>query len=79
MFVPCKTHPFRNKYHTTACDKSKVIFNVEIVEGKDRPIVMVNKEFGEKGDTDGLMVSIEEPLWGTDKVVIMDSVLCVLD
>ena len=42
--------------HTIACDKSKVIYNFDIVEGKYRPIVMGNKEFGEKGVTAGLMV-----------------------
>ena len=45
MFVPRKSHPFGNEYHTIACAKYKDIYNVDIVEGKDRPIVMGKKEF----------------------------------
>ena len=45
MFVPHKPRPFGNEYHTTACAKYKVIYNVEILEGKDRPIVMGENEF----------------------------------
>ena len=60
------------------CAKSKVIYNVEIVEGKNRPRVMGKKEFGEKGVTTGLMVMITKPLWGIGEVVVMDSGFCVL-
>ena len=35
MFVPRKPHPFVNKYHKIACAKSKVIYNVDMVEGED--------------------------------------------
>ena len=45
MLVPWNPHTFENEYHTIACDKYKVIYNVEIAEGKDRPIVMGKKEF----------------------------------
>ena len=38
------------------------------MEGKDPPIVMGKKEFGEKGVTDGLMVRVTK-----------DSGLCVLE
>ena len=34
IFPPRKPHPFENKYHTIVCAKSKVIYNVDIVEGK---------------------------------------------
>ena len=60
MFVPRKPHPFRNKYHTTVCAKSKVIHNVDIVEGKDRPRVMGKNEFEQKGETAGLMVGMKK-------------------
>ena len=49
MFIPCKPLPLGKEYHKIACAKSKVIYNVEIVEGKDQPIVMGDKEFEEKG------------------------------
>ena len=43
MFDPHKPHPLGKKYHTIACAESKVIYNVEIVEGKDQPKVMGKK------------------------------------
>ena len=58
-------------YHTIACAKSKAIYYVDIVEGKDQPRVMGKKEFDEKGATDSLMVRITKPLWGTGKMVVM--------
>ena len=56
IFVSCKPHPFENDYHTIVWAKSKVIYNIEIVEGKYRPRVMVEKEFEEKVAAAGLMV-----------------------
>ena len=79
MFVPSKPHPFGNEYHTIPCDKYKVIYSYEIVEGKDQIIVMGKKEFEEKGETAVLMARITNPLWVTGKVVFMDSGLCVLE
>ena len=35
IFVPRKPHPFGNEYHTILCAESKVIYNFDIVEGKD--------------------------------------------
>ena len=78
MFPPRKPHLFGNDYHKIECDKSKVIYNVEIVEGKDRPRVMGKKEFEEKGATAGLMVMMTNPLWVTGEFLIMESGLCVL-
>ena len=49
IFFPRKHHPFENKYHTIVCDKSKVVYNVEIVEVKYRPRVMDKKDFEQKG------------------------------
>ena len=79
MFVPHKPHPFGNDYHTIACAKYKAIYNVETVEGKDRPRAMGKKESEEKGVMAGLMVCITKPLWGTGKVVVLDSDFCVLE
>ena len=79
MFIPHNPHPFGNEYHTIACAKSKVIYNVEIVEGKDRPRVMGKKEFEEKGATAGLTVRMKNPLWETGKVVVMDRRSCVME
>ena len=49
MFVPHKTQNFGNEYHTIACAKSKVIYNIDIMEGKDRTKGMGKKDFEEKG------------------------------
>ena len=51
VFVPCKPRPFGNNYHTIVFAKSKVVYNVDIVEGEDRPILMGKKEFEERGET----------------------------
>ena len=40
MFVQRKPHPFRNKYYTIGCEETKVIFFLEIVEGKSHPSEM---------------------------------------
>ena len=79
MFFPCKTHPFGNYYHLFACARFKVIYNVEIVEGKDRPRVMGKMEFEENVATAGLLVSTTNPLWWTGKVVVIYSDFCVLE
>ena len=59
--------------------KYKVIYNVDIVEGKDLPRVMGKKEFEEKGATSGLMDRKTKLLWRIGKVVVMDIGLCVLE
>ena len=79
MFVPRKTHPFGNKYNTIAFAKSKVIYNIEIVEGKDQIIVMGEKDFEKKGETAGLMVRMTKPLWGIGKVLVTECGFYVLE
>ena len=37
IFVPHKAHPFGNEYHKIACAKSKVVYNVETMEGRIEP------------------------------------------
>ena len=37
IFVPRKPHPFGNEYHTICCCKSGILWQMELVEGKDRP------------------------------------------
>ena len=65
IFVSLKPHPFGNENNKISCDRYRVIYNVEIAEGKDRPIVMGKKDFEEKGATDGLTARIKNPVWGT--------------
>jgi hypothetical protein len=37
MYVPRKPHPMGNEYHTICCGTSGIMFNLELVEGKDKP------------------------------------------
>ena len=68
-----------NKYHTIACAKSKDIYNFDIMEGKDLPRGVGKKDFKEKGLAAGLVLRMKNPLWGTGKVVVVDSVFCVME
>ncbi len=75
--VPRKPHPFGNEYHTICDGELKIctpiMFQVEVVEGKDRPPQLGRKEFEERGKTVGLMLQMSKNLWNTGKVVTMDS------
>ena len=37
VFVPRKPHPFGNEYHTICCGLSRILFRLELREGKDGP------------------------------------------
>mmetsp|Transcript_29007 Transcript_29007/g.44579 ORF Transcript_29007/g.44579 Transcript_29007/m.44579 type:complete len:123 (+) Transcript_29007:326-694(+) len=78
MFVPRKPWPFGNEWHTIACGHSNVLFQVELVKGKDFPKEQPMPEFNELGKTVGLLLCLTKPLWGTGKIVILDSGFCVL-
>ena len=78
MFVPRKPWPFGNEYHSICCAKTGIMFQVELVEGKDRPTGLPPKQFNEQGKTVGLLLRLTKPIWGTSKVVILDSGFCVL-
>ena len=77
MFVPRKPWPFGNEFHTIACSETGILYAMEIVEGKDKP-PEVKKEFAEFGKTTLLMLRLTRSLWGTGKVVVLDSRFCVL-
>ena len=79
MFVPRKPHPFGNQYHTVTCAKSKVIYNVDIFEGKDQPRVVSKKDFEGRGATAGLMVRMTKLLQGTSNMVVVDSGFCEME
>jgi hypothetical protein len=79
MFVPRKPWPFGNEYHTIACGVSEILYRMELVEGKDEPKEgRGRKEFDELGKTVGLLLRLTRSLWGTAKVVVLDSGFCVL-
>ena len=72
-----KPHPMGNEYHTTACCQSKVIFWIELVQGKDIPTEgefkheEFEEEFGSK--VAALVVRMTRSLWGSGRTVMMDS------
>ena len=73
MFVPWKPHPFGNKYHSIGCGKSIIMWAVELMEGKDWP-----KELPSEGGTAGLLLRLCTALFGTGKIVVLNSGFCVL-
>jgi len=78
MCVPRKPWPLGNEYHTIACGTSGVLYQVELVEGKDTPRQAPPKQFHETGKTVGLLLRLTKPIWGSSKVVVLDSGFCVL-
>ena len=78
MFVPRKPHPFGNEYHSICCGVSRLMFGIELVEGKDRPINRPADPTNATGGTAGLLLRLCKPLFNTGKVVVLDSGFCVL-
>lgn len=78
IVCPRKPWPLGNEYHTIACGESGILYRVELVEGKDTPPERPAKAFSTKGKTVGLLLRLTEPIWGTSKVVVLDSGFCVL-
>jgi Transposase IS4 len=77
IFVPRKPHPFGNEWHSICCGITGIMFGIELVEGKDQP-KEIRRDFEATGKTVGLLLRMSEPLWGTGKVVVLDSGFCVL-
>jgi hypothetical protein len=78
MFVPRKPHPMGNEYHSICCGESGIMYDIELVEGKDAPREQPVPEHNEKGKTVGLLLRLCKHIYGTGKVVILDSSFCVL-
>lgn len=79
VHLPRKPHPFGNEYHTIACAVTHIIFQVELVEGKDRPTELPKPEFeAELGKMGGLIMRMTKPVWYSNRIVIMDSAFCQL-
>ena len=77
MFVPRKPWPFGNEYHSVCCSLSGILWQMELVEGKDSPSQIVPK-FSNEGKTVGLLLRVLEPIFAKRMVVILDSGFCVL-
>ena len=80
VFLPRKTHPKLNDYHTIFCGENRIMYRWGLVKGKYSP-----KEFVSPESETGPGKSIMTLMWrvtilggGTGKMVIVYSVLCVL-
>ena len=71
MFVPCKPWPFGNENHDAGCADSNIIWSLELLEGKDRPLQLNKKQFDDLGKTVGTLLRLTEPVWGSGKVFIL--------
>ena len=77
MFVPRKPWPFGNEYQTLCCSLSGILWQMELVEGKDSPSEIIPK-FHNEGKTVGLLLHVLEPIFAKGMTVILDSGFCVL-
>ena len=78
-FIPRKPHPFGNEYHTICCGTTGILYQMEMVEGKDMPKeVKMARNVKRCEETIGLLLRLTRSLYSTGKVVILDSDLCVL-
>ena len=77
MFVRRKPWPFGNEYHMVCCSLPGILWQMEVVEGKDSPSQIVPK-FSNEGKTVGLLLRVLEPIFAKGMVVILDSGFCVL-
>lgn len=79
MFVPRKPHPFGNEYHSVCCGQISIMWGIELVEGKDAPRQRArDPNETSLGKTGALLLRMLKPIFGTAKVVILDSGFCVL-
>ena len=76
--VPRKPWRLGNEYHDAGCALSDIIWQVDLREGKDHPRQLGEKTHDEKGKTIGVLLCLTEPVWGTGKLVVLDSGFCVL-
>ena len=77
IFCPRKPHNKGNEYHSIACGESRIMFAIDLREGKDHPKEK-KLEFSNFTATVSLLLRLCKGLIGTGKVVILDSGFCVL-
>ncbi len=77
VFCPRKPHPFGNEYHSICCGDSGIMYQIELVEGKDAP-TQHTQPHSDKGKTAGLLLRLCAGIAGRGMVVILDSGFCVL-
>jgi hypothetical protein len=57
VFCPQKPHPFGNEYHSICCGDSGIMYQIELVEGKDAPTPNTQPH-SDKGKTVGLLLRL---------------------
>ena len=79
-FVMClqKPWPLGNEYHSIACCDSGIMYAIKMVEGKNVPPDLPEKQYAHLGVTVGLLLRLTSSIWNTGKVVVLDSAFCVL-
>ena len=77
--MPYKPHPSGNKCHTIADGDNgePIIFWIDLVEGKYWQKQLGKREFWEKGEILGIILSMTKPLWNLGKKLDMYCGLCV--
>ena len=79
MCVPRKPWPLGNEYHAIVCGTIVGdLYQIELVEGKDTPKRAPRNKFNDMGKTVGLLLCLTKPIWGSSRVVVLDSGFCVL-
>ena len=71
MYIPRKPWPFGNEYHDAGCADSAIIWQVDLREGKDRPVQLGGKEHDDRGKTTGTLLQLTKPVHGTGKVFVL--------
>ena len=75
MVVMRKPHKYGNEYHTICCCLCRIMFHMEIVEGKDKPTEGPHStsQYSDLGKTAGLVRRMTKSIHGSGRVVILDS------
>ncbi len=77
-FCARKPHPEGNMYHTLCDADTRILFHIELQEGRDRPAHLPRPEYEEEYGTMGaLMLRMTESLQGSGRVVVMDSAFSI--
>ena len=77
MFIPRKPWPFGNEYHMVCCSLSGILWQMELIEGKDSRSE-ITPEYNNQGKTVGLLLCVLEPIFTRGNAVILDSGFCML-
>ncbi len=74
VICPWKHHLFGNEYHSMCCGESRVMLNVEMVEGKDHSLELGPSKFEDHGwKTVALLLQILKRYFSTGRYIILDS------